>query len=158
MPLVAALLVVLATAARAQPEANTITGVWLTAAEDGYIQIFEENGAYFGKTVGEPPGSGDSDGPEKDVHNPDPAKRDRSLLGIRILKGFEYNGEGRWEDGEAYDPNNGKSYSAWIELAEPDKLKLRGYIGISLLGRTEIWTRAGRDAEGVHQNMLVETE
>lgn len=158
MLLLAVLLFALTTAVNAQPEADAITGVWLTAAEDGYIQIFEENGAYFGKTVGEPPGSGESDGPEKDVHNPDPAKRDRSLLGIRILEGFEYNGEGRWEDGEAYDPNNGKTYSAWIERPEPDQLKLRGYIGISLLGRTEIWTRASRDAEGVDEDVLVETE
>lgn len=128
----------------AQSRADAITGVWLTAEKDGYVQIFEEDGRYFGKSVGAPPDTrGDSD---------------RDLLGIRVLKGFEYNGESRWENGRAYDPGKDKSYDAWMTLKDPDTLKLRGYIGISLLGRTEVWTRAGRDAKGVESSELVATD
>lgn len=140
----------------AQAAADDITGVWLTAAGDGYVQIFEEDGEYYGKTVGSPPGEREPG--RKDTNNPDPEKRDRELLGIRVLKGFEYDGEGRWEDGRAYDPDNGKTYDAWMALKSPDELKLRGYIGISLLGRTEIWTRVAPEAEGVEASELVKSE
>lgn len=135
------------------PSADAVTGVWLVSAGDGYVQIFEEDGRYHGKTVGAPPGEGDPDA--KDEHNPDPKKRDRDLLGIRILEGFEYDGDGEWVDGRAYDPDNGKTYDAKMWLEEPDTLKLRGYIGISLIGRTETWTRAGEDAPGIEEEELV---
>jgi len=138
----------------ASADADAVTGVWLTAAGDGYVQIFEEDGRYHGRTVGAPPGEGDPDA--TDEHNPDPAKRDRSLLGIRLLEGFEYDGDGVWEGGRAYDPNNGKTYDAKMWLEDPDTLKLRGYIGVSLFGRTETWTRAGRDAEGIDESELVD--
>lgn len=129
-----------------QPPADAVTGVWLTDDEDGYIQIFEEDGRFYGKTVGAPPGK-ESGG--KDVNNPDPALRDRDRLGIRVLKDFQYNGEGRWENGSAYDPNNGKTYDAWMELDGRESLRLRGFIGFSMFGRTAVWSRVGADAPGV---------
>lgn len=135
------------------PPADAVTGIWLTAAEDGYVQIFEEDGRYHGKTVGAPPGEGDPDA--TDEHNPDPGKRDRSLLGIRVLKGFEYDGEGTWVDGRAYDPDNGKTYKGKMWLDDSGRLNMRGYIGISLLGRTETWTRVGKDAPGIENEELI---
>ena len=79
---------------------------------------------------------------KKDVNNPDPAKQDRTVLGIRLLKGLTYNeDEEQWEGGEIYDPNKGKTYNCYAELVGPDKLKLRGYIGFSLIGRSTIWKR-----------------
>lgn len=144
----------LAATPAASADADAVTGVWLTAAGDGYVQVFEEAGRYHGKTVGAPPGEGDPDA--TDEHNPDPAKRDRNLLGIRLLKGFEYDGDGVWKGGRAYDPNNGKTYDAKMWLEDPDTLKLRGYIGMSLFGRTETWTRVGRDAEGIDESELVD--
>jgi uncharacterized protein (DUF2147 family) len=46
-----------------------------------------------------------------------------------------------WEDGEILDPNNGSTYSCYIELENDNKLKVRGYIGISIVGRTQYWYR-----------------
>jgi uncharacterized protein (DUF2147 family) len=54
---------------------------------------------------------------------------------------FVYDGEGVWEDGDIYDPKSGKTYSCYMKLQSMDKLKVRGYIGISLIGRTTYWTR-----------------
>ena len=48
---------------------------------------------------------------------------------------------GKWVGGWAYDPDGGSTYSGQMELADPNTLKLRGYVGIPLFGRTETWTR-----------------
>jgi uncharacterized protein (DUF2147 family) len=61
---------------------------------------------------------------------------------LPILKDFEFTGKSTWENGTIYDPKNGKTYSCYLIL-QPDKtLKVRGYVGVSMLGRTTIWTRA----------------
>lgn len=54
-----------------------------------------------------------------------------------MLKGFEFDDD-EWEDGTIYDPENGKTYSCTIKFRD-GKLDLRGYIGISLIGRTQTW-------------------
>lgn len=59
----------------------------------------------------------------------------------------------RWVSGRIYDPNNGKTYRCIIRLAQdkrgtgPDRLILRGYIGVSLFGRTTEWVRVPKDKE-----------
>jgi uncharacterized protein (DUF2147 family) len=59
-----------------------------------------------------------------------------------VLKNFVFDGKDEWEDGTIYDPKNGKTYSCYIRYAEyPNLLKIRGYIGVSLLGRTTYWTK-----------------
>ena len=81
--------------------------------------------------------------PDTDKHNPDPALQDRSLLGITFLWGFDYvEKKNRWKDGKVYDPNNGKTYDAKMELEKDGSiLKMRGYIGVSLFGRTARFER-----------------
>ncbi|MBO6505474.1 MAG: DUF2147 domain-containing protein [Kordiimonadaceae bacterium] len=87
-------------------------------------------------------------GQDKDVNNPDPELRTRDLKGISFLYGFEYVAKkNRWKDGKVYDPGNGKTYSAKMELEDDGAtLKMRGYVGISLLGRTARFERVN-DAE-----------
>lgn len=136
----------------AAPAADAITGIWLNSEGSGYIQIYEaEKGRYAGRVVGATDGD-----VRDDTKNPDPAKRGESLLGQRVMHGFTFNGEGRWEQGRIYDPDNGETYDAWIALKSPDKLEVHGYILFSLIGRSEIWTRAGPNAEGVMEKALVE--
>ncbi|HEX5234201.1 MAG TPA: DUF2147 domain-containing protein [Silvibacterium sp.] len=73
--------------------------------------------------------------------NPKPALRKRSLCGLQIGTGFRLAAPGRAEGGELYDPQSGRTYSGSM-TRDGEKLKLRGYIGIALFGRTEVWTRA----------------
>jgi uncharacterized protein (DUF2147 family) len=54
---------------------------------------------------------------------------------------FVYVGKDRWKKGIIYAPDDGKTYKCKLTMEEPDRLKVRGYIGISMLGRTEEWTR-----------------
>jgi len=81
-----------------------------------------------------------------DKKNSDESLQSRAVLGINILEGFVYNGELEWEDGEIYDPDNGKTYSCVINLnTEENILEVRGYIGFSWIGRTEEWIKSSLD-------------
>lgn len=76
-----------------------------------------------------------------DTDNPDPALRHRPLCGLKIGTGFKPSGPDRAEGGRLYDPESGKTYTGSM-TRDGNKLKLRGYVGIPLFGRTEVWTRA----------------
>lgn len=81
--------------------------------------------------------------PSTDAHNPDPSLRGRPLCGLLIGEGFAEKGERRAEGGRLYDPRNGRTYRAAMK-ADGDRLELRGFIGLRIFGRTEIWRRAHR--------------
>lgn len=58
-----------------------------------------------------------------------------------MLTGFRFDGDDEWKDGDIYDPESGKTYSCYLSLKDNNTLKVRGYIGVSLFGRSETWTR-----------------
>jgi uncharacterized protein (DUF2147 family) len=114
-------------------------GVWKN--EDATFEIFENQGRLSGKIIAlkEPH---TPEGKEKlDVHNPDPSKRERPIVGLVFMSGFSRKSDARWEDGTIYDPKTGNTYSGSMELEGPETIKVRGFIGISLIGRTDVWTR-----------------
>ena len=119
---------------------SDIEGRWLSGDGDGWIEIELVGDSLVGRIAGSP-NDGPDDEPRYDDLNPDPALRDRPLKGMTILSGFSYEGDGRWTGGRIYDPNSGKTYRATIRQVNANKLKLRGYVGISLFGRTDTWTR-----------------
>jgi len=132
----------------AEHKADDIAGVWETAT-GGYVQIYEDGGKWEGTIVGS------SDGEARyDKQNPDKSKQDRRLLGVTVLQGLNYAGEGAYEGGSIYDPNNGKTYKAKATQTGPDTLDARGYIGISLIGKSQTWKRIDPQAEHVHQDLL----
>jgi uncharacterized protein (DUF2147 family) len=77
-----------------------------------------------------------------DVNNPDAGLRARPLCGLEIGHGFRSGGEGKADGGKLYDPKSGKTYSGSM-VAHGDELKLRGYVGVAMFGRTETWHRVG---------------
>ncbi|MEZ4903344.1 MAG: DUF2147 domain-containing protein [Spirosomataceae bacterium] len=79
--------------------------------------------------------------PKLDKNNPDTQKKTLPILGLVNLKDFKYDGDNLWENGKIYDPENGKEYSCKMRLINQNQLDVRGYIGISLMGRTDSWTR-----------------
>ena len=78
-------------------------------------------------------GIGEPGAPRRDDNNPDPARQDRLLVGLELLEDYRWTGR-RWE-GKIYDPESGNTYSSRMER-EGDRLKMRGYIGMPMLGRT----------------------
>jgi uncharacterized protein (DUF2147 family) len=113
-----------------------ILGNWLTEHHDGIIEVsLAADGTHQGRIAG-------GNAPQRlDSHNPDESKRDRPLLGQFIVKGMKYDGEGKWSGGTIYDPDNGRSYKCRWELLDAARLQVRGFIGFSLLGRSQVWTR-----------------
>ncbi|MBC7867421.1 MAG: DUF2147 domain-containing protein [Gloeobacteraceae cyanobacterium ES-bin-316] len=59
-----------------------------------------------------------------------------------MLKNFIFNGKDKWVNGKIYDPSSGKTYSCTMKIEGLNTLEIRGYIGISLFGKTELWTRS----------------
>jgi uncharacterized protein (DUF2147 family) len=120
---------------QAQTNTDAITGEWLTQSKDGSILIYKQANKYYGKIIG-----GKNEG-RKDDKNPDEKLRSQPLIGKVILSNFVFDGKSKWEDGTIYDPNNGKTYSCVIKLKNNNEMEVRGYVGISLFGRTDVWTR-----------------
>jgi uncharacterized protein (DUF2147 family) len=127
---------------------DDVLGVWLNQEKDAKIEIFKCGEKYCGKVVwlkepNFPEGSHDGvpGTPMLDYSNPDKALRKTPVIGLQIVHNFTYAGDNRWVDGKVYDPKSGKTYSGKITLVSPKQLNLRGFIGISLLGRTAVWTR-----------------
>lgn len=120
---------------------DKILGVWLNEEKDGEIEIYKTGNRYFGKIVG---GKNllESDGKtlRKDAKNPDSKLRNKQLLYLVILTDFNFDGK-EWSGGKIYDPKSGRTYSSTMKL-NGHKLELRGYVGISLFGRTTLWERA----------------
>ena len=125
----------------AVPGAETIEGVWLNEDGDGWIELQMTDGELRGVIAGSPDDPERLRPPRLDVENPDPALRDRKLFGLQILYGFRMETADRWGGGRVYDPNNGNTYRGTITLVNVNTLRLRGFIALSLFGRTEVWTR-----------------
>jgi uncharacterized protein (DUF2147 family) len=79
--------------------------------------------------------------PATDIHDPDPRLRGRPLCGLRIGAGFTPIDARQASGGHLYDPKSGRTYSGSMRLAG-NTLRLRGYIGLPIFGRTETWVRA----------------
>lgn len=130
----AVFLVIVMFNAQAQSYADGILGEWISPTKDGRILIYKTNNKYFGKITWGTGGSGTDD------NNPDPALRSRKVIGMEILRNFVFD-DGEWVDGTIYDPRDGKTYSCKLTLGDNNSLNIRGYVGISLFGRTETWAR-----------------
>lgn len=140
-----AVLLTATTAFGADP--GNILGSWKTDGGDSRLEFFRCGKKICGKIawLKEPNYSDSKEGPvgkkKVDRKNPDPALRNRPILGLQIMKGFTAKGDNRWGNGTCYNPENGKSYRCKMRLASPNRLELRGYIGVSLIGRTSVLTR-----------------
>ena len=137
----------LSSVARAQ-NPDAIVGKWWNQEKEAQIEIYACEGKFCGKIVwlkipdypaDDPKGMGGK--PRVDRENPDSLKRERPVLGMNMLSGFTHSGGNLWEGGQIYDPREGKTYKCKMTLETPDHLKVRGFIGISLIGKTNEWTR-----------------
>ncbi len=125
-------------------QADALLGIWLTEEKNSQVEITKApNGQFVGRIVwlNEPL---DEDGkPKTDKENPNASQRNQRLLGLQILKGFTYDANKKeWSGGTIYDPDNGKTYSAFMKLDGNNTMVLRGYVmGMRMLGRNSTWTR-----------------
>jgi uncharacterized protein (DUF2147 family) len=121
---------------------SDVLGIWYNEEKDAKVEIYEKDGKFFGNVIWlEEPIDPDTGKPKLDDENPDEEMQKRPVMGLLLVWDFVYDKNGVWEDGHIYDPKSGNTYSCYMKLESMDKLKVRGYIGISLIGRTTYWTR-----------------
>jgi len=122
---------------------DDILGTWLNQEATGKITIYKEGDKYFGKLVWlRTPLDSITGQPRTDKENPDSKLKSIPLIGLVNLKNFVFDGKEEWSGGTIYDPKNGKTYKCYIRFETPNRLKIRGYIGVSLLGRNTFWTKS----------------
>jgi len=120
---------------------HSVIGKWKTIDDEtgkaiSVVEIFESKGKIYGKVI--------------EIFNPKSRKRvcenctgddhNKPILGLTVIKGLTKDGN-EYSNGKILDPKHGKLYKCYIALESADKLKVRGYIGISLIGRTQYWER-----------------
>lgn len=120
---------------------SDVVGKWYTENKETVIKIYKSGDKYYGKIVWLKEPKEDNGKMKKDKNNPKKSKRSQTLVGLVLLKGFVYQGDGEWAEGTIYDPENGKTYKARIRLKGKNKLDLRGYVGMPAFGRSTVWTR-----------------
>ncbi len=120
-------------------KADDILGKWVNSSGEGQITIYKNGDKFFGKLswIKDPNENGK---PKLDIKNPNEKLRANPILGLNIVKDFIYE-DNKWTDGKVYDPKTGKTYSGNMTMTGLNQLNMRGYIGISLIGRTENWKR-----------------
>ena len=121
--------------------AQDVTGKWKTIDDNtgearSIVDIYKQDGKVYGKVV-EILNKEKKDALCTDCSGDDEGK---PIQGLVIIKGLEKDGD-EYTDGKILDPSTGKLYKCYIALEEPNKLKVRGYVGFSLLGRTQYWHR-----------------
>jgi len=144
----------LALAAVALPGVATATmdrafGYWLTENEKAIIQLYGCGDAACGKIVWLAEPLGEDGAPKTDKNNPDPAMQDRLLCGLELIGGLRRAEQpGDWEGGAIYNSQDGAEYSVEVMTEAWDMLEVRGYLGVSLLGKSQVWTRVPSDRGG----------
>ena len=133
---------VLGVARMASAQTMTPLGVWTDVEKDATFEIYKCGNKVCGKivtlTVPNDPATGK---PKTDSQNPDPKLRSRPRLGLVFMQGFQYDNGNKWDDGKIYNPKDGKTYSCYMKVLNANTMEVKGYIGFSLIGKSQTWTR-----------------
>lgn len=138
--------------AQAQTDAMSPEGYWKTIDDDGktpksVVYLWLHEGKVHGKIIKLFRKAGEDMDPVCDKC--EGANKNKRTIGLKILSGLEKDDE-EWSGGKILDPNNGKFYKCYIEVQDGGKkLKVRGYIGFALLGRTQYWHRTTKPTDEV---------
>lgn len=121
--------------------AQTVFGKWKTiddetGLEKSIVEIYQKDGKVYGKVL-----QVLEKGKENKVCDECKGdKKNKPVKGMIIVEGLKKDGN-EYSGGTILDPKNGKEYKCYITLEEVNKLKVRGFIGFALLGRTQYWHR-----------------
>lgn len=124
--------------------AADVFGHWLVESKKAVVEIKPCGALACGEVVWM---SSDST-LTQDENNPDEAMRGRPMCGLPLIGNFESDGRGGWKNGFIYDPTEGKTYKSKMSLKSDNELSVRGYVGVPMFGKSQIWTRADGAGEG----------
>ena len=125
--------------------ADSILGHWNTEEDEATIEIYKENGKYYGKVeaLKIPMEEGR---PRKDIRNRDEKLKNRDIQGILLFYDMEYNAKSkRWENGRVYDPYQGYDAECIITLADANTIKIKGYLRFEWINKYQTWKRKAKD-------------
>ena len=119
---------------------QTIIGKWQTfddtsKEKKGVVEIYQSNNLYFAKIV-----ESFDEGKSGFCDTCQGSKKGQPIIGLIIIENIAKDGD-EYSGGSILDPDNGETYSCYLELQSPNKLKVRGYLGFSFFGRTQYWIR-----------------
>lgn len=123
---------------------STPAGTWHTIDDStgkprGVIEIAEKDGVFSGKLV---KSLVPTEGAPKVCDKCTDSRKDQPIIGMTLLTGLRKTADNEWTGGEILDPETGKLYKCKMSMADDGKkLNVRGFIGISLIGRTQTWVR-----------------
>ncbi|MEX0807616.1 MAG: DUF2147 domain-containing protein [Dongiaceae bacterium] len=120
--------------------AESLLGVWLHENQRIHIEIFPCEDLFCGKIVWLKFPNDEQGNPITDIENPDPALRDRALMGLLLLQGLRQTGPRSWENGQIYNPDDGENYLADMEMRADGTVDMRAYVLMPMLGKTLVWT------------------
>lgn len=123
--------------------AQNVLGKWKTIDDvtnkpKSIVELYEYNGKVYGKVIKlfrEP-----SEDQDPICDKCTDYRKNKKIIGMNIVTGLSKSGS-EWSGGEITDPKTGKTYKCYITLEGADKLKVRGYLGVSVVGRTQYWYR-----------------
>jgi uncharacterized protein (DUF2147 family) len=125
-----------------------ILGLWEVEEGDGRIEIYRCAEKYCGRIAWQKDPNYKADDKEGmggkpllDRDNPKKELRGRRQLGLTIMEGYTFRGNNLWDDGTIYNPEDGRTYKSRLSMKSRDRLQLRAFIGISLLGGSTLWKR-----------------
>jgi uncharacterized protein (DUF2147 family) len=123
-----------------------ILGTWLTQDGDSKVEIIKNSsGKFEGSIIWLKEPNEENGTPKIDDENPDVKLQKRPIMGLKILDNLVFAADDKeWTDGTVYDPKSGNTYDCYIWFEDNDftTLYVKGYIGVSIIGRKAIWTRA----------------
>lgn len=138
------LFLVLALGAARMASAQTLSplGIWTNSERKATFEIYKCGDKLCGKIVSlTVPNDLVTGKPKTDSQNPDPKLKNRPRLGLVFMQGFAYDDDNKWDDGKIYDPESGKTYSCYMKMLGANSMEVKGYIGFSLIGKSQTWTR-----------------
>ncbi len=120
---------------------DSVLGFWQSEHGNARIHIYKNGETYDGKLIWLKEETNSSGKPKVDINNPSEMLRSQPVKGLEVLKNFKYSNDRTWEDGTVYDPRSGKTYDCKLSMRSSDKLEVRAFYGISLIGKTQNWSR-----------------
>ena len=124
----------------ASENADDILGIWRNASGKGHVQIYKQNGKYYGKLIWLKKTHDENGLPYLDKNNPNKEVCKQPLLGLVMLRDFLFD-EGEWTGGKIYNPEDGKEYKSYMKLKDQQTLTVRGFVGFSWIGKTVTFQR-----------------
>ena len=120
---------------------HTVFGKWKTIDDEtgkakSIVEIYERSGKVYGKIID----IIDSDKKKSLCTNCTGDEKNKPIIGLVIIKGLVKEGK-EYNSGKILDPTTGKQYKCFLALDGNDKLKVRGYVGVAIFGRTQTWNR-----------------